>query len=318
MAIRPSTNTDYTGITSSYVDDTKFIPELYSKKVLKNFYISTIYKDCFNTDYEGEIKGQGSKVHIRKTPEINVTAYSVGDELTYQVPTKDATELNVDQGFYSAFQVDDVNKAQADIDLINMFAADAAERIKIAVDAEVLAYISPLAAATNQGNTAGAISGSYDLGALAGTGTTKEITEDNAVDFIVELGAVLSEANIPTEGRFLILPVWFTALLQTGDLQRADVTGDSTGVIRTGAIGKIANFTIYESNNLLTATDGDGDAATYVIAGTKEACTFASQVDKVDTLKIEKSFGEYWRTLFIYGRAVVQPTALAVGVVKRG
>ena len=229
MAIRPSTNTDYTGITSSYVDSTKFIPELYSKKVLKNFYTSTIYKDCFNTDYEGDIKGQGSKVHIRKTPEINVTAYSVGDELTYQVPTKDATELNIDQGFYSAFQVDDVNKAQADIDLINMFAADAAERIKIAVDAEVLAYISPLAASTNQGNTAGAISGSYDLGALAGTGTTKGITEDNAVDFIVELGAVLSEANIPTEGRFLVLPVWYTALLQTGDLQRADVTGDSTG-----------------------------------------------------------------------------------------
>lgn len=37
MTLRPSTNTDYTGITSSYVDDTKFIPELYSKKVLKKF-----------------------------------------------------------------------------------------------------------------------------------------------------------------------------------------------------------------------------------------------------------------------------------------
>lgn len=199
-----------------------------------------------------------------------------------------------------------------------MYAADAAERIKIAVDGEVLAYISQLAAATNQGNAAGAISGSYDLGALAGTSTTKEITEDNAVDFIVEMGAVLSEANIPSEGRFLVLPVWYTALLQTGDLKRADVTGDPSGVIRTGAIGKIANFTIYESNNLLTDTDGDEDTATYVIAGTKEACTFASQIDKVDTLQIEKSFGSYWRTLFVYGRSVVQPSALAVGVVKRG
>lgn len=292
MTIRPSTNTDYAGITNSYVDDSKFIPELYSKKVLKNFYIGTMYKECFNTDYEGEIKGQGSKVHIRKTPEINVTAYAVGDELTYQVPTKDATSLTIEQGFYSAFQVDDVNKAQADIDLINMFAADAAERIKIAVDAEVFEYISPLAASTNQGVAAGAKSASYNLGALAGTGTTREITSSDAVDFLVDLGAVLSEANIPKEGRFVVLPVWFTALLQVGDLQRADVTGDSTGVIRTGAIGKIANFTIYESNNLFTATDGDGDDATYVIAGTKEACTFASQVDKVDTLQIEKSFGQ--------------------------
>jgi len=318
MAIRPSTNTDYTGITSSYVDGSKFIPELYSKKVLKNFCIGTMYKECFNTDYEGEIKGQGSKVHIRKTPEINVTAYAVGDELTYQVPTKDATSLTIEQGFYSAFQIDDVNKAQADIDLINMFAADAAERIKIAVDKEVFEYISTLAAPANQGAAAGAISGSVNLGVLAGTGTTLEITKDNAIDFIVDINSVLTEANIPTEGRWLILPVWFTALLQKGDLKRADVTGDSTGVIRTGAIGKIAQTTIYESNNLFTATDGDGDTATYVIAGTKEACTFASQIDKVDTLQIEKSFGSYWRTLFIYGRAVVQPTAMAVGIVKKG
>ena len=50
MAIRPSTNTDYTGITNSYVDGSKFIPELYSRKVLKNFYIGTMYQECFNTD----------------------------------------------------------------------------------------------------------------------------------------------------------------------------------------------------------------------------------------------------------------------------
>ena len=110
-----------------------------------------------------------------------------------------------------------------------MFAADAAERIKIAVDKEVFEYISTLAAPANQGATAGAISGSVNLGVLAGTGTTLEITKDNAIDFIVDINSVLTEANIPTEGRWLILPVWFTALLQKGDLKRADVTGDSTG-----------------------------------------------------------------------------------------
>ena len=53
MAIRPANATDtteYAGITGSYYDATKFVPELYSKKVLRNFYENTFYKDICNTD----------------------------------------------------------------------------------------------------------------------------------------------------------------------------------------------------------------------------------------------------------------------------
>jgi hypothetical protein len=129
---------------------------------------------------------------------------------------------------------------------------------------------------------------------------------------------VLDEANQPSEGRWVVLPAWFCALLKKGDLRSADITGDSTGVIRNGLIGMVDRFKVYMSNNLHTATDGDTETSWYVMAGTKEACTFAAQIDKVDTLKIPTSFGEYWRTLFVYGRAVVQPTALASLICKRG
>jgi hypothetical protein len=291
---------------------------LYSKKVLKNFYKGTFYHECFNTDYEGEISGQGAKVHIRKTPEISVGSYSIGTKLDYQVPSKDATELTIDQGLYSAFQVDDINKAQADIEMINMFAQDASQRIKIYVDSEVFAYIATRADASNAGQTAGAISGNIDLGLITGAGNSISITPDNAVDYIVDLNTVLAEANIPPEGRWIVLPAWYCAMLKKGDLKAADITGDSSGVIRNGLIGMVDRTTIYQSNNLYTATDGDSETSWYVQAGTKEACTFASQVDKVDTLKIPDSFGEYWRTLFVYGRAVVQAAALSTLVCKKG
>ena len=306
----------YEGITGSYYDTTKFVPELYSKKVLRNFYESTIYNECFNTDYEGEISGQGAKVHIRKTPEITVSSYSIGDTLDYEVPTKNATSLTIDQGVYSAFQVDDINKAQADIELVNMFAKDAALRIKINVDTEVLAYIATRADSDNAGLTAGAISGGIDLGLITGAGNSVDITTANAIEKIVDLNTVLDEANIPSEGRWVILPAWFCAMLKKGDLKAADITGDATGVIRNGVIGMVDRTTIYQSNLLHSATDGDSETSWYVQAGTKEAATFASQVDKVDTLKIQDSFGEYWRTLFVYGRAVVQATALATLICK--
>jgi hypothetical protein len=198
----------------------------------------------------------------------------------------------IDQGVYSAFQVDDVNKAQADIELISLFANDAAMRMKIKVDSEVLSYVSTRSAATNQGATAGAISESVNLGLIEGASASVEITANNAIDYLVDLNMVLDEANQPSEGRFVVLPAWFCALLKKGDLRSADITGDSTGVIRNGLIGMVDRFKVYMSNNLLTDEDGDTETSWYVLAGTKEACTFAAQVDKVDTLKIPTSFGE--------------------------
>ena len=262
-------------------------------------------------------------MYIRKTPTITTGSYAVGTKISYQVPTKDAAELTIDQGLYSAFQVDDVNKAQADIELINMFAKDAGLRIAIATDAEVLTYMATRAAATNKGATAGAESASINLGLITGVagslsvGTANATGVVGAIDLIVDINQVLDEADIPSEGRYVVLPAWFCALLKKGDLKSADITGDTTGVIRNGMIGMVDRTVIYQSNNLFTATDGDTEKSWYVLAGTKEAATFASQVDKVDTLPIPDSFGQYWRTLFIYGRAVVQPTALVNVVCKK-
>lgn len=311
--LRPEAG-DHTGIT--YLDPVNYIPELYSKKVLRNFYESTVWSDICNTDYEGEIKGMGAKVHIRTTPEITASDYTIGATLSYEVPTKDSRELVIDKGVYTAFQVDDVERAQVDLDMVNIFAKDAAERVKIKVDTEVLAYMALQADAANQGATAGAISSSINLGSITGAGASVSIDANNAIQKIVEMNQVLDEANIPSEGRWMILPAWYCALLKQGDLRRADITGDSTGVIRNGMIGMVDRTMIYMSNLLYSATDGDTETSWYVQAGTKEASTFAAQVDKTDTLKIQQTFGEYWRTLFVYGRAVVQPTCLTTMVCK--
>ena len=56
--------------------------------------------------------------------------------------------------------------------------------------------------------------------------------------------------------------------------------------------------------------EGSGDNVTRIIAGTKEATTFAAQISKIDQLQIPDSFGAYWRSLMVYGRSVVQDTAL--------
>lgn len=314
-AIRPP-STDLVTPRADYsaAGDVNYVPIVYTTKVLRNFYESSVWNQICNTDYEGEIKSQGDKVVIRKTPEITVAPYAVGTAIDYEVPSKDSTELMVDLGMYSAFQVDDVDKAQSDLPLISMFAKDAAERIRIETDKEVLKFMSTGADASNKGASAGAISGNIDMGI---TTSPVAITAANATEFIVQMNQILDEANIPSEGRWVVLPASFVAALKTSDLKAANITGDGTGVIRTGMVGMVDRMKIYQNNNLPNGVAGGLAAGeTAVLAGTKEAGTFASNITKTDTLKIPNSFGQYWRTLFVYGRAVVQPTALINAVVS--
>ena len=53
-----------------------------------------------------------------------------------------------------------------------------------------------------------------------------------------------------------------------------------------------------------------------VIAGTKDAISFASQVNKTEQVRNPSDFGDFIRGLNVYGRKVVKPEALAFGVVK--
>ena len=307
--VRPVT----VGTDMAATGNMNYVPIVYTKKVLRNFYQSSVFSQICNTDYEGEIKAFGDKVVIRRTPTMNVAPYSVGEGITYQTPSSTSTDLMVDLGIYAAFEVDDVDKAQSDLPLMNIYSKDVAEQIRINVDIEVLAYAMANPDSDNSGNTAGAISGNLALGV---TSTPVTITATNATEYIVMLNQVLDEQNIPSEGRWVIIPASFAYALKTSDLKAANITGDSTGVIRSGLIGMIDRMKVYQNNNLPSGTGGGlATGETAIIAGTNEAITFAAQITKTDTLKIPDSFGEYWRTLFVYGRRVVQPEALVVGIV---
>lgn len=198
---------------------------------------------------------------------------------------------------------------------MEIFAERRALSLKINTDRRVLAYIPAQVHADNKGATAGKITGGFDLGAA---GAPITITKDNAVELIADLGTVLDEQDVPSENRWIVLPAWYVNMLKKGDLKRADVTGDDTGVIRTGLVGMIDRFKVYQSNSLYHVTEaGIGVGVTNVetfsvLAGVKDAVTFASQVDRTETLVNQDQFGERWRTLLLYGRKVIMPEAIAL------
>lgn len=290
-----------------------FIPEIWSSKLIEKFYDTTVLAAISNTNYEGEIKKQGDKVIMRQTPSITIRDYNANQALVVDRPSAPTLEMDIDQGKYFNLHLDDVLKHQMDVDLMNEWSTEASEQFKITVDRDVLLFLVNKAAAKNRGTGAGRISGNLNLG-IAGTPVT--LSKANIIDYIILLGQALDEQNIPETGRFLLLPAWACSLLKRSDLRDASLTGDSTSVVRNGRLGMIDRFTIYSTNLLPTSlTDGvagnDTDGATYIIAGHKNGLTFASQFTEMEVIRSESSFGNLMRGLQVYGRQVLDGTALA-------
>lgn len=294
-----------------------FIPELWSGKLIENFYDATVLAAISNTDYEGEIRQYGDTVNIRTTPEITIRDYVKGQTLTVENPDKPKIQLLIDKGEYFACVEDDVDKVQSDINLMDTWTKDASERMKIKIDQRVLTDLLPGIASTNKGATAGEQSASFNLGT---TGSPLSVTKDGAggtksvIDLLVDLGTVLDEANCPEQNRFVVIPAKMAGLIKKSELKDASLTGDSVSVVRNGRLGMVDRFTLYVSHNL--STSGSGASMKYnLIAGHKMGFTFASQMTNMETIRSESTFGNIVRGLQVYGYKVVKGEALAQSVV---
>lgn len=267
-----------------------FIPEVFSKLLQAKFYKSSVLPAISNTDYEGEISGQGDKVHIRTVPTVSVADYT--GTLTYADVTTSTVELNIDQAKSYAFKVSDVLSAQGDIDMLAAASKDAAEQMRIAVETQVLA---------------GVVTGATTIGSQ----TT--ITTSNILETILSMATSMDNLNIPEEGRFIVLSPEFVSKLKQSELRQAYLTGDDTSPLRNGKVGIVDRFTVYQSNMLYTASSGADSGYTHVLAGHPKAICFASQFTNTETVRLESSFGDGVRGLKVYGSKVVVPDALVVG-----
>jgi hypothetical protein len=291
-----------------------FIPEIWSGKLIENFYDSTVLAAISNTDYEGEIRNQGDTVNIRTQPNITIREYVKGQNLVVENPDSPKLQLVIDKGEYFSCVEDDIDRVQSDIKLMDMWSKDASEQMKIKIDQRVLTDMLPGIGAFNKGATAGQQSGAFNLGTLAAPLT---VTKDGAtsttavIDLIVDMGTVLDEANVPESDRFLVIPARMAGLIKKSELKDASLTADSSSPLRNGRLGMIDRFTLYVSHNLNVSS-----GKTSLIAGHKMGLTFASQMTEMETLRAQSTFGNIVRGLQVYGYKVVKPEALAQAVVQ--
>jgi hypothetical protein len=175
-------------------------------------------------------------------------------------------------------------------------------------------FIFSSAHADNQGSTGGRIDTALNLGI---SGSPKLLTANNVLDFLIDCGQVLDEQNIPETERYIILPAWATALIKKSDLKDASLTGDSESTLRNGRVGRIDRFTLYNSNLLYSAADGNYTAYD-IIFGHKMGCQFVTQLTKVETYRPENTFADAMKGLNVYGYGCLQTVALGWAHIAKG
>jgi hypothetical protein len=239
----------------------------------------------------------------------------------YEVPTPSTVDLNIDQGKYFSFQVNDVLEYQSKPNLMSTFSDDAGKQMGIAIDRDVLLSNFDDGAALNMGATAGAISGAYNLGTDA---VPVVLAANNVINVVTALASVLDEQNVPDTDRWLVISPYFRNVLMASPLAQAYVTGDSQSILRNGKIGTIDRFTIYVSNQLPKAAAGQdflGNAQAgsvkrnAIMAGHKSAITFAAQMTKMEELPNPTDFGRLVRGLNVYGDNTIKPEGLTLALV---
>lgn len=275
-----------------------FIPEVWSKKLSVLLDKSGVMMQCINKDYEGDIKGKGDTVHISSFGDVAVSTYT-GSIASYDELTAPTQDLIIDQEKIFAFKVNDISKAQSNIDIMNGYL----ERAKVAVNIEKDSFLLARHADVPAENTIG----------------TEEapvlLTKDNAYSYFVELAKTLKNNNAGATGKtpwVVINPNLEAIVMQAPEFIHATAAADK--VLRDGSIGRIAGLDVLVCTNLEETAISNGSYTgdvVYTLAGTNDAITFASQVVKIEQLRDQASFADLIRGLYVYGAKTVAPNALA-------
>lgn len=278
-----------------------FIPTVWASRLLSALEGALVYgqTNVSNRTYEGEIRGMGNTVKIGSIGDVTIGDYTkdtdIGDP---EVLTDSAQTLAIDQAKYFNFVVDSVDRAQQNVNVLEEAMRRSAWSLRDAADTFLA---SVMEAAVPTGNKIGSIS------------TPEVPTKDNAYEYLVDLGVLLDEANVPIEGRFVVVPAWFHGLLLKDDrfVSSGTMRGDTT--LGNGQVGEAAGFRILKSNSVPNSTG----TKYKIIAGHSIATAYVEQVVDLQSYKPEKRFGDAVKGLHVYGAKVVRPTALAMLIANK-
>ncbi len=271
-----------------------FIPEVWSATLLDHLDKSFVYGNIVNRDWEGEISKYGDTVRINQVGAVTITDYTKNTNMTAVETLTDAQQsLLINQSKMFNFQIDDIDKAQQNPKIMG----NAMQRAGYALGDAADQFIAGLYTGVNAANIVG----------LGTDGSPVVPVKTDIYNYFTQASKLLDEANVQTNGRWVVIPPWMKKMLRdSGEFLADTVMGDQ--VKTTGLIGSVAGFNVMVSNNV----SNTAGAKYKVMFGYNGAITFANQINSVEAYRPEGRFADAVKGLHLYGGKLVQDYGIAV------
>src|SRR5215208_2683025 len=235
------------------------LPQIWSARILAKLEKALIFAQpgVVNRDYEGDIRADGDRVHIHSFNDLTIGSYTKNSTtITYEQLTDTRVTLLIDQSKYFAFKIDDIDAAQMRPKLID--AASDRAAYQLAEDAD--SYVASLYSGASTSNPDNTIE-------------TSQFTATNVYQKFVDLAVLMDEVNLPSDGRYVVVPPWVKGLLLQNS---AFVTAAQPSVVLNGQVGQIAGLNVLVSNNVKTT--GSAPVVSHMLAGHQSAISYAEQI----------------------------------------
>lgn len=267
-----------------------FKPTIWSKQIQFDLAKFMVFKDLCNTKFEGEA-AEGKRVKIIGSARPEVRKYVPGSDIpTREVVPDTSIYLDIDQYDSVNYGVDDVDAAQANVDIMKSLMGEQSTAYATSADT----YISGIIAA-----------GPNKL-----TKTTAVTTAALAKSAIDEAFVTLWDAGVPVSAEtFIVVTPWFYNLFKD---KLTELYTNNVDLLKKGIVGQYNGAMVKMSNNV--TNDGTYDN---ICIAAKNAVSFASGINKLEAYRPEKSFEDAIKGLHTYGAKIVRPKEIITLQVKK-
>ncbi len=274
-----------------------FIPEMWSATLFVKLRKALVFGGLTNKNFVEDVFNYGDTVHINEIGPVTVNSYTKHATLTYETLTSAQKTLIIDQASSFSFKIDDIDKAQTQPKVMDGAMSDAAYQIGDTID-QFIAGLYAQAGATPAATT-------Y----IGSSGSSLSVSSGNVIETLSYAQRYLTEANVPTPGRWIALPPWLTQkliLAEVGGISAIAVPKvEDDNTIINGFVGRAFGFDIFESNNV-----SNNGTQYRVMCGDRSAISYGGQVSEIEALRLQTTFADAARGLYVYGAKVTRAEAL--------
>lgn len=263
-----------------------FVPKIWDTQIFRTLEDNLVAKKICNMKHQGEIKKAGDTVYFQGLSDPTINNYT--GSVNYETLKDAGLTMQIDQKKYFAFKVDDITKAQSNIDAKGSQATRAGYKLKEVADSFIL--------------------GKYG----EANHTVTDATLDSAT-VISTFGAIqqkLAEQNVDESDMWAVIPPWVKLKLQLAGIKFQI----NNGINGTGGMAwtKELGFDIYVTNQVVNLGTADTPQS-QVLAGAYNSIVYADQILETEGLRLESAFDNAVRGLHVYSAKVIRPDLLVRG-----